>query len=247
MKGITLAFACLAAVMGSACTVHQTEAPALTGPSEAALSVTVNASPDTLMANGRQQSSISIQARDASGGPKANQTFRLRTVVDGVTVAYGALSTDTVVTGSDGKATAVYTMPSFTPFDAGTPSRVVSIYATPVGTDYAAATAHNVDLLIVPPPVPTAVAGAPTVSLSSSSASAKVGQVVNFDGSGTLASPGSSIVLYYWNFGDGLLNDEHGSDASHAFASPGTYTVVLGVQDDQGRTGNSFKVIVVTR
>jgi hypothetical protein len=242
----TFTFSCLTALLMSGCTVHQTDVPPLTGPSEFALSVSLTASPDTLMANGLQQSSISVQARDVSGGPRANQTFRLETVVDGATVAFGTLSTDTVVTGADGRATAIYTMPKFTAFDAGTPSRRVAIYATPVGTDYAAAVPHRVELLVVPPPVPTAVAGAPTASLLASTTSAKVGQLVTFDASGSIASPGSSIALFVWSFGDSLFNEEHGSDASHVFASPGSFTVVVGVQDDQGRTGSTFKTIVVT-
>jgi PKD repeat protein len=236
----------LAATGVAGCTVHQTEAPPLTGPSQFALAVSMTASPDTLVSGGLQQSSISVQARDVNGGPKANQSFRLQTVVNGVNVAYGTLSTQTVVTGSDGRATAVYTMPTFSPFEAGTPSRRVSIYATPVGTDYSTSVPYLVELLVVPPSVPTSVAGSPTASLAASAATAKVGQTVTFDASGSLASPGSSIALFYWNFGDNLLNDEHGSDASHAFASPGTYTVILGVQDDQGRTGSAFKTIVVT-
>jgi len=245
MKRLSLTFMLLAATLAG-CTVHQTEAPPLTGPSEFALSVTMAASPDTLTASGLQQSSISIQARDANGGPKPNQSFRLRTVVDGATVAYGTLSTETVVTGSDGRATAVYTMPKFNSFEAGTPSRVVSISATPIGTDYSTAVAHSVDLLVVPPPVPAGNAGGPTPSLVASTTSAKVGQLVSFDGSGSLAAPGCSIVMYYWNFGDALANEEHGYDASHAFASPGTYTVIMGVQDDVGRTSSAFKTIVVT-
>jgi PKD repeat protein len=246
MKRISFTTVSLAAALATGCTVHQTEAPGLTGPSEFAVSVTMSASPDTLFSGGMQQSSISLVARDPNGAPKANQTFRLATIVNNAEVAYGTLATQTIVTGADGRATVIYTMPSFGPFEAGTPSKQVSVVATPVGTDYAAANPRAVDLLIVPPPVPTAVAGSPTAALVASATSAKVGQVVSFDASASLASPGHSITLYYWNFGDGLLNEEHGSDASHVFASPGTYTVILGVQDDLGRTGSTFKTIVVT-
>src|SRR4051812_2902082 len=111
MKGITLSLACLAAVVVSGCTVHQTEAPGLTGPSEFALSVNMAASPDTLFQGGQQQAALSVQARDVNGGPKANQAFRLATVVSGVPIPYGTLSTQTVVTGADGRASAIYTMP----------------------------------------------------------------------------------------------------------------------------------------
>jgi PKD repeat protein len=247
MKGISFTFACIAALAAPGCTVHQTEVPDLAGPSDFALSVSMSASPDTLFSGGLQQSSILVQARDASGGPRANQMFRLTTSVSGTSVPFGTLSAQTVVTGTDGRASAIYTMPVFTPFDAGTPSRQVSVVATPVGTDYSGAVPHSVDLLVVPPPVPASVSGGPSAALVASTASAKVGQLVSFDASQSQAAPGRSLVLYYWNFGDGLLNDEHGSDASHVFVTPGTYTVILGVQDDLGRTASTFKTIVVTQ
>ena len=246
MKGISFAIASLAAVLVSGCTVHQTEAPDLTGPSELALSVSMAASPDTLFSGGLQQSSITVTAKDPNGAPKANQPFALYTVVGGGAVAYGTLSVQTAVTGSDGRATAIYTMPTFTPFDAGTPSRRVSVAAVPIGTDYVGANPHYVELLVVPPPVPTAVAGAPSASLTASATTVKVGQLVSFNGSASQAASGHSIVLWYWNFGDSLLNEEHGFDASHTFASPGTYTVVLGIQDDTGKIGSAYKTIVVT-
>jgi hypothetical protein len=245
MRAITLSITCAAAIWLSGCTVHQTEAPGLTGPSEFALSVSMAASPDTLFSGGLQQSSILVEAKDPSGAPKANQTFRLGIAVSGVEVAFGTLSRQTVSTGSDGRATAIYTMPAFTPFDAGTPSRRVSVVATPIGTDYIGALPHSVELLVVPPAVPS-VAGSPTASLVASTTSTKVGQLVTFDASTSAAAAGSSLVLYYWNFGDNALNDEHGSDASHVFTAAGTYTVVLGVQDDQGRIGSTFKTVVVS-
>jgi len=208
----------------------------------------MTASPDTLVSGGQQQSSISVQARDASGGPKANQGFQLNayTVVDNAPVPFGTLSTDRVVTGADGRATAIYTMPNFTNSDAGKPSRDVFVKAVPIGTDYAAANPHNVQLLVVPPPVPASVPGGPTASLVASTTTARVGQLVTFDGSGSLAAPGCSIVAYSWSFGDDLVNDEHGYDASHAFGSAGFHTVIMTVQDDLGRIGVAFKTIVVT-
>jgi len=51
----------LAASVG--CTVHKTEAPPLSGPSELSLSLTMLATPDTLSQDGFSQSTIVIQAR----------------------------------------------------------------------------------------------------------------------------------------------------------------------------------------
>ncbi|HUR35405.1 MAG TPA: PKD domain-containing protein [Vicinamibacterales bacterium] len=248
MKSFTLTLASLvvAALGGAACTVHQTEAPGLTGPSEFALSVSMTASPDTLSSGGIQQAAISVVAKDAAGAARANQTFRLSTMLGDAVVNYGTLSTPTVVTGSDGRATAIYTIPSFTPYDAGTPNRQVSVVATPVGTDYTGVVSHTVSLLVVPPPVPTAAPGSPTAALTASKTTATVGQSVSFDASLSMAEAGHSIVYYYWNFGDGLINEEHGADASHVFVTPGTYVVVLGIQDDLGRTSNTYKTIKVS-
>lgn len=247
MNATSLTLACAAAaVLASGCTVKQTEVPALTGPSEFAISVSMSATPDTLIAGGTQQAAIVIQARDTSGAPKANQQFRLYTEVEGAMVSFGSFSAPAVVTGSDGRATAVYMMPTFSPFMAGTPARRVSIIAVPVGTDYNGAVSNSVAVLVVPPPVPSGVSGAPTPALTASATTVKVGQLVTFDASQSAASPGSSITGWFWDFGDNLLNDEHGSDASHVWASPGTFTVVLGVVDNTGRVSSTFKTIVVT-
>lgn len=247
MRATFTSIACLAAaVLLAGCTVHQDEAPALTGPSEFALSVSMSASPDTLASGGVQQAAISVFARDAAGSPRANVTFRLNTILDGTLVDFGTLSVPQVVTGADGRGTAIYTIPKFSPFMAGTPSRKVTIVATPVGTDYNTAVPYSVAVLVIPPPVPTSVAGSPSASLLASATNVKVGQLVTFDASGSLAAPGASIVDYYWDFGDNLLNEEKGVDASHAWASPGTFTVVLGVVDNLGRIASTFKTIVVT-
>ena len=157
MKGFSFAGACVAAVLATGCTIHQTEAPPLAGPSEAALSVSMTASPDTLFADGVQQAVVTVFAHDAKGTPKANQQFHLTTSVDQATVPYGTLSSQTVVTGPDGRGSVTYTMPVFSPLHAGTASKQVAVVATPVGTNYVTALSSSVLLLVVPPPVPTAL------------------------------------------------------------------------------------------
>lgn len=246
MTRISFSLACVAVtVVAAGCTVHQTEAPSLTGPSEFALSVTMSADPDTLFSDGRQQATIQLSARDASGAPQANKTFALATKIDNSIVSFGTLSSPTIRTGADGKATAIYTMPAFTVFDANTPPRQVSVVATSVGTDYITAQSEAVLLQLVPPAVPSAAPGSPTAALKATPESAKINQLVTFDASLSMAEAGHTIDYYYWNFGDGLINEEHGSDASHVYVTPGTYIVVLGIRDDVGRTANTFKKIVV--
>src|SRR5690349_13382424 len=113
MKRIAFALALLTAgaLAGTACTVHQTEAPGLTGPSEFALSVALSASPDTLTQDGRSLSTIGLSAVGPDGRPASGVTFRLDILVDGRPGDVGTLSTRSVTTGSDGRATSIYTAP----------------------------------------------------------------------------------------------------------------------------------------
>ena len=88
--------------------------------------------------------------------------------------------------------------------------------------------------------------GAPTASVTYSPASPKVGQLVTFNAAASAAQAGHQIVTWYWDFGDGLANDEHGNDASHVYQAAGTYYMVLGVTDDAQRMDSDVKTIVVT-
>ena len=63
------------------------------------------------------------------------------------------------------------------------------------------------------------------------------GATVSFDASASApGAGGGTIDAYSWNFGDGTPADDAGGNtgASHAFASPGTYTVTLIATDDLG-------------
>ena len=60
-----------------------------------------------------------------------------------------------------------------------------------------------------------------------------VGEVVNFDGTGSFAAPGFSIASYEWVFGDGTTNTTT-LTPSHAWDEPGLYSVELYLLDDNG-------------
>ncbi len=70
------------------------------------------------------------------------------------------------------------------------------------------------------------------------------GSPVMFDGSGSSA-PGSTIEVYVWDFGDGVMNVP-GEMVSHSYATPGTYTPKLKIVDALSRsnTGNCADVVV---
>src|ERR1700730_4096309 len=93
------------------CTVHQTAVPGLTGPSDFAKSLTVTATPDTIVLNG-QQSVVIVEAHDVMGGPLANLRVHLDILVGGLPSACGRLSASELITGSDGRASSVYTAPT---------------------------------------------------------------------------------------------------------------------------------------
>lgn len=57
------------------------------------------------------------------------------------------------------------------------------------------------------------------------------GQTLHFDGSGSV-DPDGEIVSYHWRFGDGV--ETSGKTVNHSYTHPGTYAVLLTVQDDSG-------------
>ncbi|MBI1879051.1 MAG: PKD domain-containing protein [Chloroflexi bacterium] len=106
----------------------------------------------------------------------------------------------------------------------GPASYVVTLTVTDsdgsVGTDTAQITVNNV---------------APTAQAVADQTTVTVGQVVNFDGSGS-TDPGADTLTYLWDFGDGTT-DNSGPIVSHAWTITGTYTIILQVDDGQGGSG----------
>jgi hypothetical protein len=229
--------AALAAALGvsvSACTIHEAEAPPITGPSVFATSLEMTASPDVLPEDGTSRSIITIQARNANAQPLANLGIRVITAI-------GTLSAGQITTGSDGRATIVFTAPMtpFPGFDTGT---IANIFAIPIGTNFDNATAFSVAIRLVPPAV-IQVPGAPVAAFQFGPQNPKVGDVVLFDASASFDSDGT-IVSYDWDWGDG---DVHGSgkNQDHDFGAPGTYFVTLTVTDNAGIKGTVTRAIVV--
>ena len=68
---------------------------------------------------------------------------------------------------------------------------------------------------------------------------------VNFDGSHSSASEGSSIVKYEWDFdGDGIV-DAEGAKTSFTFDQKGEYYVKLTVTDSLGQTDSDYCIVTV--
>jgi len=74
-------------------------------------------------------------------------------------------------------------------------------------------------------------AGAKLLAVARPHRTAKTGESVAFDGTGS-ASYGGKIASYRWEFPDGTAAD--GPRAARAFDRPGIYAVVLRIEDDRG-------------
>ncbi|WP_444995271.1 PKD domain-containing protein [Aliikangiella sp. IMCC44359] len=83
----------------------------------------------------------------------------------------------------------------------------------------------------------------PPVAKANGPYSAKVGQSITFDSTGSADSDGS-IASYAWTFGDN--NTGTGATPSHTYTAAGNYTVNLTVTDDKGATGSSTANVTIT-
>jgi PKD repeat protein len=87
---------------------------------------------------------------------------------------------------------------------------------------------------------------APWPSFKATPAQALVGQQVSFDASAS-SDPDATITNYSWNFEGAGFTVETGStpSATHTFAAPGTYNVVLKVRDSKGAEETTTRTVVV--
>lgn len=71
------------------------------------------------------------------------------------------------------------------------------------------------------------------------------GDKVNFDGSGSMASSGSSIVKYEWDFENDGIVDAESQKTSYTYLSKGEFTVRLRVTDNLGEFDDDFRIVTV--
>ena len=113
------------------------ETPSLTGPSELGTSCPSASSPDILTQDGGSQSLVTVSAFDSNGKPLRNLSLRSQIFVGGTAADFGTLSARSIVTGTDGQATLVYTAPAAPGGPAVDSGTTVNIAVTPIGTDFA--------------------------------------------------------------------------------------------------------------
>lgn len=133
----------------TACT-SKPEIPRATGPSEMGLSLQVLASPDVLSTDGTSTSQITLTARGPNSEPKAGVPIRADIRVDGQIVDHGRLSSKSLSTGADGRATFTYTAPSGGL--QGNPDfrNIVQLTFAPLSGDYLNAVERTVNIRLVP-------------------------------------------------------------------------------------------------
>jgi PKD repeat protein len=240
----SLVIACMLAWAG--CTVHRTETPPLSGPSDFGLSFGITATPDAISQDGGSQSAIVVRAFDATGAPKSGVTFRLDMLVGGAPVDYGTLSLKSVVTGTSGSATSTYTAPAALPAGtnlptcSGLPGGCLQITATPVGSDFGGARSQQVQLHLVPLGEIVPSGATPTAAFTFNPTTPSANTPVQFDASTSCAGPSDTSggcpagqpIAYAWDFSDGSAGS--GRLTAHSFARAQTYNVTLTVTNDQG-------------
>jgi PKD domain-containing protein len=224
---------------GIGCTLKEQEAPPLSGPSEFGLSITVAVSPDILSQDGSSQSLVTVTARGPNGEPVRNVSLRNEITVGGMTVDFGTLSARNVLTGSDGRATFVYTAPA-APQVAVDEFTVVDILVWPIGSDFNNTTPRTASIRLVPPGM-VVPPDRLRPSFSTSPTTPLDNQDVLFDASGS--TPASDIVSYQWSFGDG--DSGSGRTTVHSYDKPGTYFPTLTISDQFGRSASVTNTITV--
>jgi chitodextrinase len=233
-----------ALVAVAACSVQETPAPPLTGPSELALRVALQAIPDSILQDGASQAAIQIDVSGADGRPVRAMPLRLEILRGASIVDYGSLSAKTVITGDDGRARTVYTSPP-RPAEPVDPEIVITIRATPIGTDYRAELGRTVDLRLVTPGVILLPNQAPQASFAVTPPTPLTHANVIFDASASTdeGQPCGVACSYSWEFGDATKGS--GIFATHRYQSPGPFQVRLVVTDARGASGLAAHTINV--
>ena len=235
-----------AAALLAGCTMKKQEAPPLAGPSELGTSITLTATPDVIFHDGASQSLVTITARDANGVPMRNLTLRAEIAVNGAVLDFGSLSARNVVTGSDGRATLVYTAPPGPGRFATESGTTIDVLATPIGSDFANALPRAVTIRLVPTGIVIPPDGLQPRFVFSPEAPSE-GQSIRFEAcpptAAACAPANNPVASYSWDFGDGTTAT--GRIVNKSFLVQGTYVVTLTIADGFGRTAATTQTIAV--
>jgi len=231
------------------CAVHQDGAPSTTsGPAEAALSLKMLATPDTLVQDGIQSARVSVTAFDPNGQLIA-VSVRLDIVANGVVQDFGTISAHSLVTKTDASnpAFVTYTPPQ----SAAGPRNQVFVLGKIIDSSATSTNSQQVAINISPITVQAPTGGStastappPTAKFTISPSSPGLNQDVFFNASTSSAAQGHSVTGFAWDFGDG--NTGSGSSVTHAYTRAGTYVITLTVRDDLGQSSTTTSNITVS-
>ncbi len=192
----------------------------------------------TVTDNDGSKSSVTHNVVVADRPPVASFTFTPGSPTTGQAVSFdggGSSDPDGTVTGyswdyGDG-ASGTGATPSHTYATAGTYTVTLTV------TDNNGKTGASSQQVIVAdrPPVAAFTFGPPNPT---------TGQGVSFDGS-TSSDPDGTVTGYSWDFGDGATGTG-ATPSPHPYASAGTYTVTLTVTDNNGKTAQTSRSVVVS-
>jgi hypothetical protein len=250
----------VAGLLHASCGMDDVQVPPLSGPSELAFSLKLDVNPDVLTADGFSTALVVATARGPNGEALAGRQILFaisspsRDFAD-IGTLYNAAQTSrlraaeaTAVTGADGVAQVIYTVPARTDATADTS---VNVEARPVGTDFNGQLYRTVAIELKsaePRLFPVVDAGtlkcnfvveAPlgdstcTGSGSAATCTIKRGSQVLFQDTSTSGPAPVTIVRYEWFFGDGT-GVNYDIDQNHVFRSSGTFTVTHRVTDSTG-------------
>jgi PKD repeat protein len=224
------------------CTVSETSAPALTGPSGLAVSLSLQVDKPVLERG--SSTTIRIKVVNHQNQPMA-MALRAELFAQGALFDYGRLDRREVTTGSDGTATVTYFAPppQALPTDSG--NDIVTVRVTPqLGGDNRGLLARQLDIRLVPLGIIVLPLQA---TFTFTPSSAIVGQTVTFDASTSTrgGSPCLDECGYTWTFGDGTST--MGRVVNKVYNQPGTYQIFMRVSDgDRFVADSSPQTIVVS-
>jgi len=228
----------LAATM-TGCGIENQSAPPLSGPSEFATTVTLTATPDTLVQDGESIAAITANVRDVNGRPVSGMRLTFSAVSSTTLIRSVSFTETTVTTDGNGRATtgliappAPATVPSQEPF--------ITVMATPIGTDAGNAAERAVQVRLLAPAGTPLSNQDPLAVIIADPRVANFDETIRFDASLTTdeGQACGTRCTYIWEFGDDTVA-VRGMTAEHKYSTPGTYTATLTVTDDRGGVGTA--------
>jgi len=187
----------------TSCGIEKQTAPPLAGPSEFAISISVTASPDTLVQDGESQSAITATVRNETGAPIPNVALQFSATASSNLIPTVSLTSNVVGTDSAGRATVGLIAPP-PPAVLPTTDPVITVLVTPVGADFASQNPRLVQVRLTAPGGTLPANNNPVPQFTVFPAVGNINQPITFDASATTdeGQPCGSRCTFRWDFGD---------------------------------------------